>query len=147
MSNQSTEFQNHLTIILGPPDQKAIEQNTGNWTNVTNDSLDNLWIQYVSSFAEILAKHKAPNYISELERLFAVVLNEPIRLERISVGKTCTRELVVPKIIIYESDLTDINEAPFPMKWFCEDTRFLIGHYINLLIKSKWIHISTSLAI
>ena len=51
MSDQITELQNHLTIILGPPDQKAIEQNTGNWTNVTNDSLDNLWIQYVSSFA------------------------------------------------------------------------------------------------
>ena len=147
MSDQITEFQNHLTIILGPPDQKAIEQNTGNWTNVTNDSLDNSWIQHVSSFAEILAKHKAPNYISELERIFAVVLDEPIRIKRISVGKTCTRELVVPKIIIYESDLTDINEAAFPMNWFCEDKRFLIGHYINLLIQSKWIHISTSLAI
>ena len=53
MPNQKRNFRNHLTLIVGPPDQKAIDQNIGNWTNVANDSIYNLWIEHISSFVDL----------------------------------------------------------------------------------------------
>ena len=75
MPNQTRNFQNHLTIIVGPPNQKAIDQNIGNWTNNANDTIDNLWIEHVSSYVDLLTEHRAPEYISELERIFTHLLS------------------------------------------------------------------------
>ena len=147
MPNQTRNFQNHLTIIIGPPDQKAIDQNIGNWTNDVNDSIDNLWIEHVSNFVDLLTEHQEPEYISELERIFSHVLHEGVRIEGSFVGQSWRGNIVVPAIIIYEKDITDVNGIAIPIERFTKDIRDLIGRFLFSLMKPKWVHISISMAI
>ena len=147
MPNQTRNFQNHLTIIIGPPDQKAIDQNIGNWTNDVNDSIDNLWIEHVSNFVDLLTEHQEPEYISELERIFSHVLHEGVRIEGSFVGQSCSGNIVVPAITFYENEMTDINGIAIPIERFTKDIRDLIGRFLFSLMKPKWVHISISMAI
>ena len=147
MPNQKRNFQNHLTIIIGPPNQKAIDQNIGNWTNVANDSIDNLWIEHVSSYVDLLTEHRAPEYISELERIFTHFLQEGVRIEGSFVGQSWRGNIVVPAIIIYEKDITDVNGIAIPIERFTKDIRDVIGRFLFTLMKPNWIHTSISVAI
>jgi hypothetical protein len=147
MPNQTRNFQNHLTIIIGPPDQKAIDQNIGNWTNDVNDSIDNLWVEHVSNYVDLLTEHQAPEYISDLERIFTHVLHEGVRIEGSFVGQSWRGNVVVPAIIFYEKDITDVNGIAIPIERFTKDIRDLIGHFIFSLMKPKWVHTSISVAI
>ena len=70
MPNQTRNYQNHLTIIIGPPDQKAIDQNIGNWTNDVNDSIDNLWIEHVSNFVDLLTEQKDISTVNKFKKMF-----------------------------------------------------------------------------
>ena len=147
MPNQKRNFRNHLTIIVGPPDQKAIDQNIGNWTNDANDTIDNLWIEHVSSYVDLLTEHRAPEYISELERIFTHFLQEGVRIEGSFVGQSWRGNEVVPAIIIYEKDITDVNGIAIPIERFTKDIRDVIGRFLISLMKPKWIHTSISVAI
>ena len=142
MPNQSRNFQNHLTIIIGPPDQKAIDQNIGNWTNDANDSIDNLWIEHVSSYVHLLTEHQAPEYISAIELLLSSMLEEEVQVANPYLGFTMNKGCSFPVIIFYEDYIQDLSGNPIPMTRFNDFMLENIGEYFQKILQCDWHHIS-----
>ena len=109
--------------------------------------MEDLWIEHVSSYVDLLKEHRAPEYISELERIFTHFLQEGVRIESSFVGQSWRGNIVVPAIIIYEKDITDVNGIAIPIERFTKDIRDVIGHFLISLMKPKWVHTSISVAI
>jgi hypothetical protein len=142
----SHPYQNHITVIIGNPDEKF-------QTKVSEKAFEecrtekDVWIDYVFRTFEIGSLQLEPKYKSPIDTIFSTMLEDEVRLAKPFHGITDNGGKELPVIMFFEDYVQDLSGNPIPIWRFTDEMLTQIAEYFKKVIKADWIHISSTLAI
>ena len=144
MSYHQQLFQNHLTIVVGPPKIKEIEDNAKNWLCTHPPSVEDAWFEHIANTVFITTMPE-PKDETILDSFMSHVLGQKVNTKPFVVAKTYRGEKMLPALYLYEQYVTIHKGGIVSIENYTKSVRQMIGEYFHKLLKSQWIHVSTSM--
>jgi len=142
----SNPYQNHITIVIGYPDEKFQKKVTKAAFDESRTEED-VWIDYVNKTFKIGALQVEPKYKSPIDTIFSTLLKDEVRLAKPFYGITNNAGKTLPVIMFFEDFIQDLSGNPIPIWRFTDEMLMQIADYFKKVIKSDWIHISSTLTL
>ena len=141
----SNVYQSHLTVVIGNPNkemQSFISKQAKNEGSMEED----LWFDYVLRKFDAGTEQTAPDYISPIDEMFSIMLDDDIRVAKPFNGFTKKDGRIFPVIIFYEDFIQDLEGNPISLMKISERMIELIREYFQRVVKADWINVTTTIS-
>jgi len=81
-----------------------------------------------------------------IESFMSHALGQKVTVKPLTVAKNYRGEKTLPAIYIYEEYITDVHGESIPIENYTKDVREMFGNYFHEILKSQWIHVSSSVS-
>ena len=140
----SNIYQSHLTVVIGNPNkemQVLISQQAKEEGGMEED----IWFDYVLRKFDAGTEQFAPSYISPIDEMLSIMLDEDIRVAKPFNGFTKRDGRIFPVIIFYEDYIQDLKGNPISLMKISEKMIEMIRDYFQRVIKADWITVSSTI--
>ena len=141
----SNVYQSHLTIVIGNPNkemQAIISQQAKQEGSMEED----LWFDYVLRKFDAGTDQNTPSHMSPIDEMLSIMLDDDIRIAKPFNGFTSNDGKTFPVIMFYEDFIQDLSGNPISILKFNDQMLRQLGDYFKKVIKTDWIHISSTFA-
>ena len=137
-------YQSHLTIVIGNPNkemQVLISQQAKEEGGMEED----VWFDYVLRKFDAGTDQSEPKYMSPVDEMLSVMLNDDIRVAKPFNGFTKRDGRIFPVIIFYEDYIQDLEGNPISLMKISERMIELIREYFQRVVKADWITVTSTI--
>ena len=140
----SNIYQSHLTVVIGNPNkemQVLISQQAKEEGGMEED----VWFDYVLRKFDAGTDQSEPKYMSPVDEMLSVMLNDDIRVAKPFNGFTKRDGRIFPVIIFYEDYIQDLEGNPISLMKISERMIELIREYFQRVVKADWITVTSTI--
>ena len=137
-------YQSHLTVVIGNPNkemQVLISQQAKEEGGMEED----VWFDYVLRKFDAGTDQSEPKYMSPVDEMLSVMLNDDIRVAKPFNGFTKRDGRIFPVIIFYEGYIQDLEGNPISLMKISERMIELIREYFQRVVKADWITVTSTI--
>jgi hypothetical protein len=137
-------YQSHLTVVIGNPNkemQVLISQQAKEEGGMEED----VWFDYVLRKFDAGTDQSEPKYMSPVDEMLSVMLNDDIRVAKPFNGFTKRDGRIFPVIIFYEDYIQDLEGNPISLMKISERMIELIREYFQRVVKADWITVTSTI--
>ena len=138
-------YQSHLTVVIGNPN-KEMQTLTSKQAKEEGGMEEDVWFDYVLRKFDAGTDQSAPKYMSPIDEMLSVMLNDDIRVAKPFNGFTKRDGRIFPVIIFYEEYIQDLEGNSISLMKISERMIELIREYFQRVIKADWINVTTTIS-
>ncbi len=140
----SNIYQSHLTVVIGNPNkemQVLISQQAKEEGGMEED----FWFDYVLRKFDAGTEQIAPDYMSPIDEMLSIMLDDDIRVAKPFNGFTKRDGQIFPVIIFYEDYVQDLDGNPISLMRISDKMIEFIREYFLRVIKADWITVTSTI--
>jgi hypothetical protein len=126
-----------IMIILGPPGPEEDKQRLEGWAASSGKPRDEMWVEYIH---DVLAHRDSPDSPSQLESLFSIALDTPVRILDPFPTYMFHRGIKCPGVVVYPTKIRSEEGKPLSTDFSNPELRKTLGAVFGYVLSTEWVH-------